>query len=114
MFGFARKLCDSKKINYETPTIRITEKLLIDNHLNPGNLHYFLNKKVGYFVDETENIRNKVAHAIINENKPLNDFYNFDEMSDYSEICSIVNLADLLSYEVLKITFNYIKNIQDM
>lgn len=115
LFGLARKICENNSIPVvPRPTLKITKELLETNKLNPEVLEYFIDKKVGFFTDETENLRNKVVHAIVDENSSVYNFYNFDEMSAYLEISSVVNLADLLAHEVLIIEFDYLERIRKL
>lgn len=82
--------------------IIITQEIV--NKANPTHrnvLDSYINKKTNYFLEQNRNLRNKIAHAILKESE-TEEILDFDSSNEYYSLSSIVNLADLLAFELLK------------
>lgn len=72
-----------------------------------GKLDCFLDKKAGFFRDEITNVRNRIAHFIIDD-----DVLDFDKIEEYITIAEIVNLADIIAYELIRHETTYLTTVE--
>lgn len=80
----------------------ITQKIVNRaNNTHRNVLDSYINKKVNYFLDQNRTLRNKIAHAILKDDE-IEEILDFDSSNEYYNLASIVNLGDLLAFELLK------------